>query len=68
MPNKEIDGNKGAKTAVQTECQTPDTTLSTLHSKPFVHPGLSCVSHLSMALVFTRGTNKRHLLEELLLH
>lgn len=48
MPNKEIDRNKGAKTALQTQCQTLDTMLTTVHSKLFVQTGLSGVNHLSM--------------------
>lgn len=48
MPNKEIDRNKGVKTATQTQCQTLDTVLTTVHSQPFVQTGLSGVNHLSM--------------------
>lgn len=62
MPNKDILRNKGAKTAMQTKCQTPDTVVSTVHSKPFVQAGLSGVNHLSTSLMFTHGINKGYIL------
>lgn len=61
MPNKEIQGNKGLMTAMQTKCQSPATVLSTTQSGPFTHARLSGVNPLSMSLTLMHGSNEGHL-------